>query len=254
MWQREHYLLLLLATVYVVPTVVCGFFFADFAGGFIYASCLRLLLIQQATFCVNSLAHWIGDKPYADRNSPRNNLIVALITWGEGYHNFHHEFPTDYRNGYRWMHWDPTKWMIWACAAVNLAFDLKRFPTNEIEKGHFQQLERDLELGRQRLSWGIPLHELPVISSEMYSRYVKDGRSFILIDGIVHDVENFLTQHPGGVKMLESNIGKDCTAMFHGGIYAHSNAASNLLSTMRIARIESTPRRLKTRKSNGAPC
>lgn len=250
-WQRQHYLTLLFFTVYIMPTAICGFLFGDFAGGFIYASCLRAFAIQQATFCVNSLAHWIGDKPYSDRHSSRNNLIVALITWGEGYHNFHHEFPTDYRNGYRWMHWDPTKWLIWLCATVNLAFDLKRFPSNEIKKGNFQQVMQQLENERKKLSWGIPMHELPIISLEKYSEYVNDGRSLILIDGIAHDIRSFMNKHPGGSSILDRNTGKDCTGMFHGEVYAHSNAAINLLSTMRIARVEdiSTPsRRIKPRK------
>lgn len=223
MWQRKYYLPLIIFTVYIIPTFVCGLFFDDFAGGFIYASCLRVFTIQQATFCVNSLAHWVGDKPYSDRHSPRNNTLVALITWGEGYHNFHHEFPTDYRNGYRWMHWDPTKWLIWVCATLHLAFDLRRFPKNEIDKGHFQQVVRNMENKRQKLSWGIPIHELPVISHEKFSEYVKDGRTLILVDGIAHDVKNFMSQHPGGSSILDINAGKDCTGM----LYAHSNAAIN---------------------------
>jgi stearoyl-CoA desaturase (delta-9 desaturase) len=44
--------------------------------------------IQQATFCVNSLAHWLGDQPFDDRNSPRDHVITALVTLGEGYHKY----------------------------------------------------------------------------------------------------------------------------------------------------------------------
>jgi stearoyl-CoA desaturase (delta-9 desaturase) len=46
--------------------------------------------IQQATFCVNSLAHWLGDQPFDDRNSPRDHVITALVTLGEGYHKYVH--------------------------------------------------------------------------------------------------------------------------------------------------------------------
>jgi stearoyl-CoA desaturase (delta-9 desaturase) len=110
-----------------------------------------------------------------------------------------------------------------------------------------QQLENE----RKKLSWGIPMHELPIISLEKYSEYVNDGRSLILIDGIAHDIRSFMNKHPGGSSILDRNTGKDCTGMFHGEVYAHSNAAINLLSTMRIARVEdiSTPsRRIKPRK------
>lgn len=48
-------------------------------------------------FCVNSLAHWLGEQPFDDRRTPRDHFITALVTLGEGYHNFHHEFPSDYR-------------------------------------------------------------------------------------------------------------------------------------------------------------
>ena len=51
---------------------------------------------------------------------------------------------------------------------------------------------------------------------------------------MVHDVTDFIKDHPGGKAMINSGIGKDATAMFNGGIYYHSNAAHNLLSTMRV--------------------
>jgi stearoyl-CoA desaturase (delta-9 desaturase) len=138
MWQHDNYPTLLFLTAYVFPITVSGLIFNDFWGGIVYASCLRLFFIQQSTFCINSLAHWIGEKPFAG-HTPCDNFLVALITYGEGYHNFHHEFPKDYRNGIRWMDYDPTKWFIWLCARVNLASDLKKVSKNEIEKSRFQQ-------------------------------------------------------------------------------------------------------------------
>jgi stearoyl-CoA desaturase (delta-9 desaturase) len=83
-WQPKNYLFLLFVTAYVFPVMVCGLLFNDFAGGFVYASCIRLFLIQQGIFCVNSLAYWIGDQPYAGQNSPRDSWIVALIKFEEG--------------------------------------------------------------------------------------------------------------------------------------------------------------------------
>ena len=248
-WQCNNFLKLLFLTVYIFPTVFCGLMYDDFAGGFIWASCIRLFLIQQATFCVNSLAHWVGDQPYANNLSPRNCWFVALITWGEGYHNFHHEFPVDYRNGIRWFHWDPTKWFIWLCEKVNLASDLKRFPENEIRKGQFQQIERQLEIQRQKISWGTPMEHLPTWTFEEYVRNVERGQRLLLIDDVVNDVQDFVQHHPGGQKFLLEHLGKDATKLFHGGgIHAHSNAAENLLSTMRFARIvDSDPRQAETK-------
>jgi len=78
-----------------------GFVFGDPWGGLILGGLLRTVLIHQTTFCVNSLAHTIGSQPYSDLDSSRDSAITAIVTLGEGYHNFHHTFPFDYRNGVR---------------------------------------------------------------------------------------------------------------------------------------------------------
>ena len=52
--------------------------------------------------------------------------MTALFTYGEGFHNFHHQFPLDYRNGIRAFHYDPSKWLIRSLNYVGLASDLKR--------------------------------------------------------------------------------------------------------------------------------
>ena len=78
----------------VFPTLVAGIGWGDFFGGFIYAGILRIFFVQQATFCVNSLAHYLGDQPFDDRNSPRDHVITALVTLGEvsGCPNFPRHF------------------------------------------------------------------------------------------------------------------------------------------------------------------
>jgi len=53
---------------------------------------------------------------------------------GEGYHNYHHRFPGDYRNGIRFFHFDPTKWWIWLLSKVGIAGGLKRVPPQEIQR------------------------------------------------------------------------------------------------------------------------
>ena len=68
------------------------------------------------TFFINSLAHMWGSRPYTEENTARDNAVLALVTFGEGYHNFHHIFAHDYRNGVRWWQWDPTKWLIASCS------------------------------------------------------------------------------------------------------------------------------------------
>ena len=67
-----------------------------------------------------------------------------------------------------------------------------------------------------------------------YVEQAKNGRGLVAIAGVIHDVTDFIKDHPGGKAMISSGIGKDATAMFNGGVYYHSNAAHNLLSTMRV--------------------
>jgi stearoyl-CoA desaturase (delta-9 desaturase) len=232
--QHKHYLKAVIFMGLVFPTLVAGLGWNDWLGGFIYAGILRIFFVQQATFCVNSLAHWLGDQPFDDRNSPRDHLVTALVTLGEGYHNFHHEFPSDYRNAIEWYQYDPTKWFIWTMKKLGLAYDLKQFRANEIEKGRVQQTQKKLDQARAKLDWGVPLETLPVMEWDDYVEQAKNGRGLIAVAGVVHDVSDFIKDHPGGKAMIMSGVGKDATSMFNGGVYNHSNAAHNLLSTMRV--------------------
>ena len=57
---------------------------------------------------------------------------MSLVTFGEGYHNYHHEFPYDYRNGVKPWQFDPTKWIIWTLSNVGLTKKLRRVPSDTI--------------------------------------------------------------------------------------------------------------------------
>jgi stearoyl-CoA desaturase (delta-9 desaturase) len=115
-----------------IPTLV-GAFFGRPLGGLLWGGFLRIVVIHHTTFMVNSVAHLYGSRPYTEENSARDNGLLAFITNGEGYHNFHHKFPSDFRNGVRWYQWDPTKWLIAALHFVGLAEDLRKTPKAVIE-------------------------------------------------------------------------------------------------------------------------
>jgi len=234
-FQHKHYLWFLGVMAYLFPMVVAGVGWGDWKGGFLYAGVLRLFVVHQSTFCVNSLAHWIGEQPFDDRRTPRDHMLTAFATLGEGYHNFHHEFPSDYRNALIWYQYDPTKIFIWTMKQIGLAYNLQRFSQNAIEQGLIQQKQKKLDRWRARLNWGVPIEQLPVIEFDDFKALSKQGKRLVLISGIVHDVTDFVDQHPGGKTLISSAIGKDGTAVFNGGVYAHSNAAHNLLATMRVA-------------------
>ena len=233
-WQHRHYVKTVVVMGFVLPSIVTGLGWGDWFGGLVYAGILRTFFVQQATFCVNSLAHWLGDQPFDDRNSPRDHVFTALVTLGEGFHNFHHEFPSDYRNALEWHQYDPTKWAIWIWKQLGLAYNLKEFRSNEIEKGRLQQQQKKLDQKRAQLDWGTPLDQLPVLEWDDFQDRSRNGRALVVVAGVVHDVTDFVSAHPGGRAMINSGLGKDATAMFNGGVYNHSNAAHNLLSTMRV--------------------
>ncbi|MBQ28119.1 MAG: acyl-CoA desaturase [Nitrospiraceae bacterium] len=133
MWQHKYYIELVLVTNVGLPLLL-GYLFGSALGVFLLAGVLRLVVIHHFTFLINSLAHIWGSQPYSDTNSSRDSLVLALLTFGEGYHNYHHSFQGDYRNGIRWWHFDPTKWIITALAWVGLTSRLKRAPQLHIEK------------------------------------------------------------------------------------------------------------------------
>ncbi|MES3039179.1 MAG: fatty acid desaturase [Bdellovibrionota bacterium] len=137
MWQHDNYLLISIVMGFIFPTVI-GALLGDPLGGLVFAGCLRIILTQQSTFFVNSLCHMVGKRPYSLQSTARDSFIVAVLTHGEGYHNFHHRFQTDYRNGIRWYHWDPTKWVIKSMALLGLAQGLRKISQQEILKARLQ--------------------------------------------------------------------------------------------------------------------
>ncbi|MFI4891276.1 MAG: fatty acid desaturase [Steroidobacterales bacterium] len=147
MWQHRHYLAITL-TMNFGLTLLIGWASGDIVGVLLLAGVLRLVVSHHLTFFINSLAHIVGIQPYTDENTARDNAVVALLTFGEGYHNFHHMFAHDYRNGVRWWQWDPSKWLIFALHWAGLATDLKRVPDFKIQRAQldtqFRRAERKL--------------------------------------------------------------------------------------------------------------
>ncbi|KAJ7599284.1 delta 9-fatty acid desaturase [Mycena floridula] len=232
-WQHRHFVKLILLMSFAVPTLVAGLGWGDYKGGFIYAGLCRLLFVHHSTFCVNSLAHWLGESPFDDKHTPRDHVITALCTIGEGYHNFHHQFPMDYRNAIEWYQYDPTKWFIWSCEKLGLASHLKTFPANEVRKGQLTMQLKRLHETQERLIWPSESIDLPVVDWADFQEQ-SQSRSLILISGFIHDVTDFLSEHPGGAHLLRKYVGKDATTAFFGGVYEHSNAGHNLLAMKRV--------------------
>ncbi|OJJ38018.1 hypothetical protein ASPWEDRAFT_739310, partial [Aspergillus wentii DTO 134E9] len=235
-WQNSYFLWIAPVMALLLPISVPGVLWGDWKGGFVYAGLLRMAYIHNVTFCVNSLAHYLGEQPIDGRNSPRDHLLTAMITLGEGYHNYHHAFPSDYRNGIKWWQWDPTKWVIWTWKQLGLASELQRFDDPDIEKCRLRQQQIVLNQEKEHFDWGVPIDILPVMSWDDYQEQTSvRKKSLVAISGVVHDVGEFMEKHPGGINMIKSGIGKDATSMFKGGVYDHSGYAHDKLATLRVA-------------------
>ena len=132
-WQRKYYLPLLLLMNVGLP-VLLGLIHGDVWGMLLLAGFLRLVVSQHFTYLINSAAHMWGKRNYDLRQTARDNWFIALFTFGEGYHNYHHTFAFDYRNGIRWYHYDPTKWLIKSCSWLGLTSDLRSCSAFRVEK------------------------------------------------------------------------------------------------------------------------
>ena len=147
-FQHRYYLAVALGMNFGFPLLV-GAVFHDPWGFLLLGGLLRLVVNHHFTFFINSLAHYWGRRPYTAENTARDNDLIAFFTYGEGYHNFHHLFQWDYRNGVRWWQFDPTKWWIAGLSAMGLTYSLKRVPEFKIQRA---MLQRQFERARERLS------------------------------------------------------------------------------------------------------
>ena len=104
----------------------------------------------------------MGNQPYSNKCSARDSWFMAIFTFGEGYHNYHHEFQHDYRNGVKWWQWDPTKWTIWTLEKLHMVEGLRRVPEDKILLAQLADARRRLgeQLACPKVSANARLHEL----------------------------------------------------------------------------------------------
>ena len=146
MWQHRNYMAIAILMGFVLPTII-GYFMGSALGGLALAGVARIVFVHHCTFFINSLCHIVGNRPYTDTNTARDSYIMAFFSYGEGYHNYHHYFPSDYRNGIRWYQYDPTKWLIKTFSFVGLASDLKKVPEKLIRKAQHDMRSKNITNG-----------------------------------------------------------------------------------------------------------
>jgi len=158
MFQHKYYVAIAVSANFGLP-ILAGLMTGDVWGTLLLAGFLRLVVSHHFTFFINSLAHMWGAQPYTDKNTARDNGVIALLTYGEGYHNFHHMFAHDYRNGVRWWQWDPSKWFIRLMSWIGLARNLKQVPWFKIQRAlldrQFQRVENKLASHPARAQLGL---------------------------------------------------------------------------------------------------
>jgi stearoyl-CoA desaturase (delta-9 desaturase) len=135
--QHRHYIVWMIGSSFVLPLVL-GILLGRPIACFLLAGFTRIFCVNQVTYLINSYAHYFGRRPYSTAITARDSLICALLANGEGWHNFHHKFPFDYRNGHRFFHYDPTKWFVLLSRLVGMASSLKTTPPQEIYRARIQ--------------------------------------------------------------------------------------------------------------------
>jgi stearoyl-CoA desaturase (delta-9 desaturase) len=106
---------------------------------------ISTVAVYHVTFLVNSLAHLMGSRRFPTRDDSRNNLLVALLTFGEGWHNNHHHYPASARQGFFWWEIDITYYLLKMLSWVGLVWDLRGVPQRVLSKGRNNKVEAEPE-------------------------------------------------------------------------------------------------------------
>ncbi|XP_028034399.1 acyl-CoA Delta(11) desaturase-like isoform X2 [Bombyx mandarina] len=149
-FQKKYAIPFIGAVCFVIPTLVPIYFWGETLTNAWHITLLRYIISLHVTFLVNSAAHLWGTRAYDKRIFPAQNLIVSLLAVGEGFHNYHHVFPWDYRTaelGNNYL--NLTTKFIDFFAWLGWAYDLKSVPDSAVQS-------RAARTGDGTNSWGWP--------------------------------------------------------------------------------------------------
>ncbi|KAF7796574.1 hypothetical protein EIP86_007755 [Pleurotus ostreatoroseus] len=246
-----------LVMAFLTPVFI-GALWGDAPGAFVWAGLVKCLFVWHCTFLINSAAHWDGVQPYSDEDTSRTNLLLALLTGGEGNHNFH-SFPHDFRSGPTLYEWDPSKWIILGLHYFSLATNLKR--ARQIDLDEAKRLMSAKQNGSARIEKDAanPRMNVPSWTMDEARAYAvaNPGRCVLIVNDCCVDATAYLSEHPGGALILrkyalrgieqeakngtnadaESPLWKQATWAFGGGLNNHSRAAKRRLEELVIARV-----------------
>lgn len=147
----RHYILWILLGL-AIPAAIGGIAAKSLIGalnGFLWGGVVRMFVVAQSISALNSIAHTLGSRPFRLRDSSRNNPLLGLLVWGEGWHHNHHAFPASASFGLSWYRIDISYWFILALKGLGLAWDVK-VPTRQ------QIASRDAEASEPLAPAGSP--------------------------------------------------------------------------------------------------
>ncbi|XP_063370237.1 acyl-CoA Delta(11) desaturase-like [Cydia amplana] len=134
-FQKKYYYPLNILLAFILPVLIPVVFWGEWWSHAHHVQLLSLMVGSHVTFCVNSLAHARGNRPYDATITPVQNTALYLLTYGEGHHNYHHAFPSDYRlSEFGMNHLNYTTALIELLARIGWAYDLKQASPEMVAK------------------------------------------------------------------------------------------------------------------------
>ena len=207
-WQDRYYVPIAIFSGFLFPMLVAATWGNAF-GGLVFGAIVRIVFVHHCTFFINSLCHMWGKQPYNDNNSAKDNFVLALFTNGEGYHNFHHKFQFDYRNGVRWYQWDPTKWFILILSLFRQAHDLQRVTRSQIMIAKMTMKHERLTLVNPTISAKLDLFKQKVEAAHMKLKNL--SREYQLLkNNIRQQSREKLIQLKADLKIAKIELDKTC--------------------------------------------
>ena len=145
MFQNKYYWPIGIGLSFVLALIIGSLYGRPF-GGLLWGGFLRVTLVHHFTFFINSLCHFSGKRPFKPNITARDSWWLAYLTFGEGFHNFHHKFQWDYRNGIRWYDFDPGKWVIKFLSFFKLTAKIRKVDDHKILRARFNGLKSNFQL------------------------------------------------------------------------------------------------------------
>ena len=204
MLQDKYYIPLVIIANALVVWIGC--LFMEPLAAFYFGFLLRMAMVQHCTWFINSLCHTFGSKTYSKELTAVDNAAMALLTFGEGYHNYHHAFAADYRNGIKWYHFDPTKWMIWICSKLGFTKNLRSVNSVTLLKSLVQ---KDRKILLERLSEEVDeiaaewKHKIETLSSRFEEISINLNNKIRELKGVRKSQKITLEKE---IRLLKSNL------------------------------------------------